>query len=457
MNKERIENIINKCLSTGADFAEVFYEDTIKKKYILVDSKIKDIKVNKLRGVGIRVALGNDVVYGSTNKLDDKSIDDLVLSLISRFNDDVKYKDIVLTEEEVNDINKCNSFDMWSEEEKVNYLKRIDSIAREESLISQVQAMFLESDRFITIGNSLGKLVSNTTRKLRLYSTFYVEREDDKASVNLSRGASSTYELFDNYDIEKAVRDSVAKAILKLDAKNFKGGELPAILGPGFGAVIFHEACGHGLEATSVAIGESVFCDKLNTRIGSDKVTLIDDGTITNTWGSNSIDDEGNVTKKNILIENGILKNYLIDDLNNRKMNLTSNGCSRRENYSYMPTSRMSNTYLAPGNDSIRDMIKSIDLGVYCTDMGGGSVNPITGDFNFAVDDAYLIEDGKITTHIKGISLIGNSRDILMNVEMVSDDLDLACGDCGSLSGSVPVTIGQPTIKVSKILVGGRE
>lgn len=455
MDKVILEGIINSCLDTGCDFAEVFYEDTVKKTYVLVDSKIKSMQVTPLKGMGIRLALGNDVVYGSTDKLDDASIKNLINTLKSKFNDPVKINNVILTEEVVSNINPINK--MFSNEEKVSYLKNIDRIAREYDLINQVEALLIEDNRKITIANSRGKLINSSNNHLRLYSTFYASRDDEKTSSSLSIGGSIGYELFDDVNIEEKVKKTVENAISKLDAKYFKGGELPVIIGPGFGAVIFHEACGHGLEATSVSINESVFADKLNKRIGSDKVTLIDDGTIANLWGSNTIDDEGNLTKRNVLIKNGILNSFLIDDLNNRKMNQEVNGCSRRENYSYMPTSRMSNTYLEPGNDSIDDMIKSIDYGVYCKEMGGGSVNPITGDFNFAVTDAYLIENGKITDQIKGISLIGNSRDILMNVEAVSNDLDFGCGMCGSLSGSVPVTIGQPTIKVSKILVGGRE
>ena len=183
---------------------------------------------------------------------------------------------------------------------------------------------------------------------------------------------------------------------------------------------------------------------------------MIDDGTIPNAWGSNLIDDEGNRTKKNILIENGVLKNFLVDKIHEKTMNMTSNGCGRRESYQYAPTSRMSNTYLKPGTDKVEDMIKSIKLGVYCQRMSGGSVNPATGDFNFAVATARLIENGKLTKMIKGITLIGNSKDILKNVEMISSDLKLESGYCGSKSGSIYVTIGQPTIKVSKILVGGK-
>ena len=246
-------------------------------------------------------------------------------------------------------------------------------------------------------------------------------------------------------------------AVEKLDAIDFKGGEYPVVIAPGFGAVIFHEACGHGLEATSVAPHLSVFSDDLGKKVATTKVTLIDDGTIENAWGSFIVDDEGNESKKNILIEKGILKNYLIDQFNSKEMKLKSNGCGRRQNYCYATTSRMSNTYLAPGVDKVDDMIKSIKLGVYCLKLSGGSVNPATGDFNFAVDTARLIENGKVGKLLKGITLIGNSKDILNNVEMISDDLEISAGYCGSKSGTIPVTIGQPTIKVSKILVGGKE
>ena len=257
--------------------------------------------------------------------------------------------------------------------------------------------------------------------------------------------------------IEKESLEVARSNIEKLSAKEFKGGEMPVVIGPGFGAVIFHEACGHGLEATSVAPKLSIFTNQIGKKVGSDKVTLIDDPTIEGEWGSNYIDDEGETSSKNVLIENGILKNYLIDKYSVEQMNMSSNGCGKRESYEYAPTSRMSNTYLAPGNDKFEDMIKSIKHGVYCKKLSGGQVNTTTGDFNFGVEAAYAIEDGKITDRIKGVTLIGNGKDILNKVEMVSDDLVLETGYCGSKSGTIPVTCGQPSIKVSNILVGGKE
>ena len=285
----------------------------------------------------------------------------------------------------------------------------------------------------------------------------FAERDTEKQKEFTDFAGGLGYEILDKYDVEEAIVKVAKTAVEKLDAVDFKGGELPVVIAPGFGAVIFHEACGPGLEATSVAPHLSVFSDDLGKKIATPKVTLIDDGTIEDAWGSSIIDDEGNETKKNVLIEKGILKNYLVDQFNSKDMNFPSNGCGRRQNYKYATTSRMSNTYLAPGTDKVEDMIKSIKLGVYCERLSGGSVNTATGDFNFAVDTARLIKDGKIDKLLKGITLIGNSKDVLSNVEMISDDLKISAGFCGSRSGMIPVTIGQPTIKVSKILVGGKE
>ena len=312
-------------------------------------------------------------------------------------------------------------------------------------------------DKEFTLMNSKGKYLKGNNTWTRIMASVFATRDDNKERESTSFGKTAGYEMLEEINLENEIKNITNTAIKKLDAKNFKGGEMPVVLCPGFGAVIFHEACGHGLEATSVAPHLSVFSDDYGKTIASKKVTLIDDSTIENSWGSFNIDDEGNTPKKNILIKDGILNSYLIDEFNSKEMKMESNGCGRRENYRYATTSRMSNTYLAPGNDKIEDMIKSIEYGVYCESMSGGSVNPSTGDFNFSVETARLIEDGKLTDYLKGVALIGNSKEILKNVEMVSDDLKLETGFCGSKSGSIPVTIGQPTIKVSKILVGGME
>jgi len=241
-----------------------------------------------------------------------------------------------------------------------------------------------------------------------------------------------------------------------LHADACPAGKMPVVIDNGFGGVIFHEACGHSLEATSVAKGNSVFCDKIGQQIASTKVTAIDDGTLANEWGSINIDDEGTLGRKNILIEDGILKGYLVDRLNGKRMNMESTGSARRESYKFAPTSRMTNTFIAPGNDDEKDIIKSIDNGLYAKKMGGGSVNPVTGEFNFSVLEGYMVKNGEIDRPVRGATLIGKGSDILMNIDMVGKNLVHGQGMCGSASGSVPTNVGQPMIRVSEITVGGR-
>lgn len=263
-------------------------------------------------------------------------------------------------------------------------------------------------------------------------------------------------EMFDTISPEKCGLDASQMAITMLNAKPCPSGKMTVAIENGFGGVIFHEACGHALEASSVSKNLSVFSNKLGEKIASSKVTAIDDGTIKNAWGSINIDDEGNPSEKKVLIENGILKSYMIDYLNGKRMGVKANGSSRRESYKFAPTSRMTNTYIAAGEDESSDIIASIDNGLYAKRMGGGSVNPITGEFNFSVLEGYLVKNGKIKEPVRGASLIGKSTEILNNIDMVGKNLSLGSGTCGAASGNIPTNVGQPLIRVSEITVGGR-
>jgi TldD protein len=241
-----------------------------------------------------------------------------------------------------------------------------------------------------------------------------------------------------------------------LSSGYIEGKKMPVILGNGFGGVIFHEACGHPLETEAIRRKASPFTGKLGTQIAHSSLTAIDDGTIPNSWGSIAVDDEGGTPQKTILIENGILKNYISDRVGAQEVGVPRTGSARRQSYQYAPVSRMRNTYISPGTDSVEEMISSVDEGLYAQKMGGGSVNPATGEFNFAVQEGYRIRKGKICEPVRGASLIGRGQEILPLISMVGDDLEITAGMCGASSGSVPVTVGQPTIKVDEILVGGR-
>ena len=455
MKKEQYEELLNILMSTGANFAEIYYEDAKSKSYEYNDSKLDSIKSGNARGIGYRIFSNGDYYYSSTNNLDFKNLKEVALKLSKNIETNTN-KIVHLKELEDTSTQVKIPHDKFTLKKQI--LSNVDKIIREKyKQITQVSLRFIENYKEIIIANSDGKYIKGNSTRTRYICHTYAEedgiKEDEFVAISRRKG----YEFLEDFDIEKESLEIAKSNIEKLSAKEFKGGEMPVVIGSGFGAVIFHEACGHGLEATSVAPGLSIFSNQIGKKVGSEKVTLIDDGTIDGEWGSNYIDDEGEKTQKNILIEKGILKTYLVDKYSVTQMNMNANGCGKRESYEYSPTSRMSNTYLAPGNDKFEDMIKSIKYGIYCKKLSGGQVNTTTGDFNFGVEIAYKIEDGKIKDRIKGVTLIGNGKDILNKVEMVSNDLKLEDGYCGSKSGLIPVTCGQPTIKVSSILVGGNE
>ncbi len=459
MNKEFFEKIINTCLSSGIDYTEIYYEKSKSTKYVLSDSKIDDIVLNQSKGIGIRLIKDQKVYYTSTNDLTPENILSLVTNLLKSIKTDKKktkkYQLPTLKECYPQVIIPHNQYPL---SKKIGILKNIDKIIRDYSpAISQVKAGLIETEKEYTIASSKEKYISSSEVSTRLFISPFASSKNKIEDTFKSYGKAQGYECLENFDYQALALEAAKVAVNKLNALPFKGGPLPVVLGNGFGAVIFHEACGHALEATSVADNISFFSGCLNKQIASSKVTLIDDGTIPGEWGSTIIDSEGNETKKNILIDKGILKSYLVDGANSSKMHHPCTSSSRRESYQYPPTSRMNNTYLLSGTDKIEDMIKSIDYGIYCKSLRGGSVITETGDFNFSADESYLIKDGQIQNPISGITLIGKGQDILKKVEMVSDDLKLETGYCGSISGLVHVTIGEPTIKVSEILVGGQE
>ena len=456
MNKKTLQLLLDNIIESEVDFGEIFYENTLVKTYEVIDSKLDTINSRITHGVGIRLAHNNDIVYGYTNDLKKKSLYELVSRIKNNFSNNRLIKEVNLERLKISRDKSIIKHNDMDDNKKKEYLLNIDKLARSiDSRIVQVDTVFYESDSEVIIANTSNTYVKENRPLTRLNITIIAKDDKRQTKSSKSYGISGGYELLDEIDIKKEVVNLATSAIKKLSAKPCPSGEMPVIIGPGFGAVIFHEACGHSMEATTVSYNTSILSGKLNEKIASSKVSIIDDGTLKSKWGTTVYDDEGNKTRKNVLIKNGVLKGYLIDYLNNRKMNMEITGSGRRESYKYAPTSRMNNTYLVKGHDKIEDMIKSVKYGIYAVNMGGGSVDPVTGDFNFAVNEAYLIENGKITDMVLGGSLIGNTLDILNNVSMVSDDLSFDTGFCGSVSGNVPVTIGEPTILVSKILVGG--
>jgi TldD protein len=314
----------------------------------------------------------------------------------------------------------------------------------------------LDVDHNILIATSEGLYAQDRQIRTRLMIEAVAEKDGETQTGSCRPGRRMGLEMFETIDPKAVGREAARQAVVMAGAGYCPAGVMPVAIGNGFGGVIFHEACGHSLEATSVAYGRSQFTGKLGQQIANAKVTAVDDGTIPGAWGSINIDDEGTPARKTVLIENGVLKNYMIDRFNSRRMGMEPTGSARRQSYAYTPTSRMTNTYIANGSDNNDDIIASMEYGLYAREMGGGSVNPTTGEFNFAVREGYIVRNGQICEPVRGASLVGKGSDVLMNIDMVGTDLDMGQGMCGSSSGSIPTNVGQPLIRVSSITVGGR-
>ncbi len=453
MNKNKLELVINDMLSTGADFAEIFIEDNVVKSFNFIDQMLESFQLNQSCGAGLRIAKEDSVYYASTNDFSKKNLNEFITNLKNNINDKVIYKNVKL--KKLKKYKKDNN-SHYSDDEIKQLLSSLDKkIRNKDKRIEQVNLSVVNELQTVTIANYSGLYVSEDRVRSRFVIVLKLKDKDKTASVKFSKTKGMNLDVIDEIDFDKEIETLVKRGIDKLYAKPCIGKVMPVVLSNGFCGTIFHEACGHAMEATAVADGLSVLSYDLNKKIASDKVTIIDDGTLSDEWGSTKIDDEGHETQKNILIENGYLKGFLIDEINSRKMKMKYTGSSRRESYEYAPTSRMNNTYLVKGTDKIEDMIKSIDLGLYVLSVGGGIVSTETGDFNFGCDLAYMIRDGEIAECVKSASLIGNTKEILKEIEMVSDDLLLAGGNCGSVSGWVPVNVGESTIKIGHIMVGG--
>ena len=452
-----IENVLEAALATGGDFSEVFIEDKYVNTIGLQDGKIEKSISGREFGIGIRIFSGLQNVYTYTTDFSEEGLLKAAKRAALAIQGGGSGTIHPLQKEIITPIHTISQVPRTVDHtRKATVLKKSNEIARNyDERIGQVGLRYMDEEQNVLIANSEGKFVEDT----RIYSRLAIQATATDG-VEMQTGfyapaAHAGFEFIENLDLEYYAGEAARIAVTMLGADECPSGKFPVIIDNEFGGVIFHEACGHGLEATSVAKNNSVFANRIGERVAPDIVTYIDDGTLPNEWGSLTIDDEGEKTRKNILIEDGILKGYLIDKFNARRMDAEATGSSRRESYRFNPTSRMTNTYIAPGKSTPADIIASTENGIYAKYMGGGSVNPATGDYNFAVAEAYLVKDGKIDRPVRGATLIGNGAKTLQLVDMVGNNLAHGAGMCGSLSGSLPVNVGQPMIRVSEITVGG--
>jgi TldD protein len=339
---------------------------------------------------------------------------------------------------------------------KVEVLARADAAARAEgAAIKQVSAGYADSRREILVANSDGLLAGDEQVRTRFVVSCVAAGDTGMQTASEAPGRTVGFELFDSVQPEEVARTAARRALTLLSARPAPSGRLPVVLKRGAGGVLFHEACGHGLEADLVRKDASVFKGRVGEQVASSLVTLVDDGTYDREWGTFAIDDEGQPARRNVLIENGVLTDYMWDLVRARQAGRGSSGNGRRETYQHLPMVRMTNTYLLEGATDPAAIIADTARGIYCVQLGGGQVNTATGDFVFGITEAYLIEHGEITEPIQQAQLIGNGPNALTLVDAVGDDFDTWTGTCGKSGQGVPVSSGQPTLRVAELTIGG--
>ncbi len=460
LEQEKASAVIDEAIAQGADFCDIYVEKMNFQNLKILHSDVEEIDTGIDFGLGIRLLYGTKVLYGYTNRTDIEELKRIVRTLsaldrkephlISKSFEDLSIKSI---HPAVNGLDHAVPM-----EEKINFLMQIDKHARSlDSRISQVNATSIEWFKQVEIFNSEGLHATDNRNYTRIANMVIAQDGGEQASAFEGPGGLSGWEVTNRINPKELAENVTRQVLTKLGADPCPAGKMPVILDNGFGGVIFHEACGHLLETTSVQKKASVFWDKMDTMIANPVVSAVDDGTMPNQWGSINIDDEGMPTQKTQLIKDGKLTNFLVDKVGNLKTGHPRSGSGRKQNYKFAPASRMRNTFIEPGDSSLDEMIGSVDRGIYCKKMGGGSVSPGTGEFNFAAQETYLIENGKISKPLKSATLIGTGPEVLQKISMVGKNFDLAPGMCGSVSGAVPTTVGQPALKIDEILVGGQE
>ncbi len=453
--------VLNEGLRTGADFAEIFVQDETDHILSINHRKVDVNSSNLIYGAGIRLNKDGQQVYGYTSDLSKASLMKLAGQLASSFNGER-----VITVTELKSVKNPKKHQpkkehsSMSDEDKIAYLRRAEKAMYDvDSIIVNAMASIQEFDQHVeifTARGAEGRSVADRRCRTRVIFNATAQKDGEFQSAFEGPGASKGIEWLDEVNPEENGIKVAKDAVELIYAPECPSGKMTVVIGNSFGGVLFHEACGHPLEGTAISHNNSTFCDKLNTKIASDVVSAIDDGTIEGAWGSMNFDDEGNPTTRNVLIKDGVLNSYMVDDFDGKRMNMASTGACRRQSYKYLPTTRMTNTFIDAGSSTVEDIIKATDFGLYCESFSGGSVDPSTDKFNFTASKAYIIKNGKIDHAVKGASLIGFGYEVLPNIDMVAGDLVRGQGNCGAASGSIPTDVGQPTLRVQNVTVGGR-
>ncbi len=461
MKNSTAKRVLDAALATGADFAELYVQQRTSSVVELNYHRVDNVSTRLVSGAGVRLMRGLRQVYGYTSDLEESSLVSLAEKLAASF-DGERMLGVGKWEEvknpDAHSPKKAHS--SISTAEKIEYLKAAESAMYAVSpLIVNCDCAILSTDEDVeifTVTADGSCVVRDTRVRTRLSAQAIAAKNGAFEVGHFGPGLAMGAELLDAVDFVKGAVKAAETAVALLDAPECPSGNMPVIIGNKFGGVLFHEACGHPLEGTAISHNTSPFAGKLGQKVASELVTAIDDGTFDHGWGSENFDDEGVPSTRNVLIEKGVLKSYMVDTFEGRRMNMKPTGACRRESYKYVPTTRMTNTFIAGGDSTPEEIIAATKSGIYCVSFNGGSVDPTTDKFNFTSSETYLIKDGKIDKLVKAATLTGFGYEILPKIDMVGNDCELSAGMCGASSGSIAAAVGQPTLRVSEMTVGGK-
>ncbi len=454
-----LEEVLGVAMRTGGEFAEVFAEDRRNASAVLDDGRVEELTSGRDRGAGIRVVVGDTTGFAHTADLTEAGLIAAAEAAAAAARGGGGGTNIVALDRR----SASRGYDIETypgdvpKARKVELLGRANDAARAVGgAISQVSVSYGDNRRHILVANSDGLFVEDDTVRTFFAVSCVATGDAGMQTGRESVGHTIGFEMFDMYDVDQLARNAADRALTKLAARPAPSGQMPVVIGSGGGGVLFHEACGHGLEADLVAKGASVFRGRVGQQVASKGVTVVDDGTMEREWGNIAVDDEGNPAQRNVLIEDGVLTDYMWDHLRARKEGRRSSGNGRRQSYQNLPMVRMTNTYLLAGEEDPESIIASTPKGVYVKHLGGGQVNTATGDFVFGMTEAYLIEDGKITEPLREGNLIGNGPEVLQRIDALGNDFAMGPpGTCGKDGQGVPVGDGVPTLRVSSLTIGG--
>ena len=454
-----LDKVLSEALRHGGDFAEVFAEDRSTSSALLDDGRVEELSSGRERGAGIRVVSGETTGFAHTADLSESGLlraAEAASAVARTGGGGTRTVEVVPLRSAGAGGGSNRPAGSGTKAETLELLTRADEAARATGdAVTQVQAGCGSSRRQVLIANSEGLLARDEQARTR-FSVSCVATGDTGLQTGFESAARTLgFELFDEVSVEELARLAAGRALSKLAARPAPSGELPVVLAGGSGGILFHEACGHGLEADHIVKDASVYTGRVGQQVASTMVTLVDDGTVGSEWGTFAVDDEGRPAQRNVLIDHGVLTDYLWDYLRARKEGRVSSGNGRRQTYQHLPMVRMTNTFLLPGDEDPDEIVAQTPRGVYVAKLGGGQVNTTTGDFVFGTTEAYLIEGGKITEPLRDANLIGNGPEILTRIDAVATDFSMTPGTCGKDGQSVPVGCGQATMRLTGVTIGG--